>query len=214
MDRGHNYVRLFSIRELLQFFWHLLCNTPEIIVRAFSFFKLSLQASWNNCESIFSFFWAPCVEICPKRYLTHLIVWVHLLGRFSKGLCMYSIYKRDFQKCKHLFLPQGCPCQENGTTLRCPCTHLFWERKSWRIQIRNPKNKKELLPVLESLRLLLPIVGNCDDEVEVSRNIFHPRPSVRNFNTGYFFSCFSPSLAPPRQTAANLVGSAAFSGKS
>ena len=110
----------------------------------FLYLKPSLQASWNNCEGNFSFFWAPCVEICPKRYLTHLIVWVHLLGRFSKGLWMYSIYKRDFQKCKHLFLPQGCPCQESGTTLRCPCTHLFWERKSWRIQIRNPKNKRVL----------------------------------------------------------------------
>ena len=109
----------------------------------FLYLKPSLQASWNNCEGNFSFFWAPCVEICPKRYLTHLIVWVHLLGRFSIGLCIYSIYKRDFQKCKNLFLPQGCPCQESGTTLRCPCTHLFWERKSWRIQIRNPKNKKK-----------------------------------------------------------------------
>ena len=38
---------------------------------------------------------------------------------------------------------------------------------------------KEFLPVLKSLRLLLPIVGNRDDEVEVSRNIFNPRPSVK-----------------------------------
>ena len=52
---------------------------------------------------------------------------------------------------------------------------------------------KEFLPVLESLRLLLPIVGNRDDEVEVSRNIFHPRPSVKNFIQDTFLAV-SPHL--------------------
>ena len=39
VDRGHNYVRLFSIKEFLQLFWHLLCNAPERFVKAFSFFE-------------------------------------------------------------------------------------------------------------------------------------------------------------------------------
>ena len=130
-ESSSNFFDTFFAMLLKDLWKHFLCLKP------------SLQCSWNNCESIFSFFWAPCVEICPKRYLTHLIVWVHLLGRFSKGLSMYSIYKRDCQKCKNFFYLRVVRARKMAQPFAVPVP--IFSRKG-----RREESKSEILRIKKS----------------------------------------------------------------